>query len=186
MSIKYKDSISIFNQMVTSKIKDEGVKKFTERCINDFPDYFWVAPSSGSGKYHPADEFRHGGLVLHVKRVVKTVELLADMHELNYYEKDVLISAAILHDSWSKGLDPSEDNNYSDRYHALYPSDKFPYPAYSSEFMRESTYDDIMSCVIGHMGRWSVNRWINIDKKLPKILHTADFIASRRDIEVKL
>lgn len=173
-------------QLVTSKVKDEGIKKFTLACIDDFPNYFWSAPASGSGKYHPPDERIEGGLYLHTKRVVKVVEDLSRMHELSYYERDVLISAALLHDSFCKGLDDTPENMMTDAYHALYPTQMFPYKGFSSGFLPERVWDDIMACVVSHMGRWSIVKWMDVDKKLCNILKTADYIASRSHIIVNL
>lgn len=175
-----------FKQHILSKLHDESNKKFLELCMEDFPNYFWIAPSSGTGKYHPEDEFAEGGLVLHTRRVIKIAEDLCTMYELSYYERDVLLVAATLHDSWSKGLDSDTINYMSDSFHPLYPAQMFPFNGYSAQFIPERTWEDIMGCVVSHMGRWSVNKWLNIDKKLPNLLKIADYMASRRHIKVEL
>lgn len=175
-----------FTNSVVSKIKDTSIQNFLIACLDDFPNYFWIAPSSGSGKYHPADERGYGGLVLHTKRVVKLVEDLSVMYELSYYEQDVLITAAVLHDSWCKGLDPDTTHYSTDLYHSLYPLQQFPYKCWGDRFIPERVWDDIMSCVVAHMGKWSITRWVDVDKKLPNVLKLADYIASRSHITVNV
>lgn len=78
-------------------IIDESVRSFVRSCLLK-ADVFWEIPSSFSGKYHPPDEHASGGNVLHTKRVVRAVRLLARSQERDDFEVDLLTAAAILHD----------------------------------------------------------------------------------------
>lgn len=165
---------------------DKGLRKFVENCIEDFPPYFWDAPASGTDKYHPEDENVPGGLVLHTRRVIRMVVLLADLHGLNWSERDILIAAAFLHDSWCKGRNGKAYSTHTDPYHPLYVQEKFPLTPYGDEHIPHAVYNAVMECVASHSGRFSVSSLLNSDKKLPRILQMADYIASRRGVTVDL
>lgn len=167
------------------KIKSQPIKDFVQSSMNlRFPKYFWIAPASI--EYHPEDERRTGGLVLHVRRLIKLIEALGYLHELTKDELDILIAAAILHDSWQKGLNPSESqaNNPADIYHPLYVRQKIPFNAFADKWVTYEEYESIMECVVSHMGRFSVDKSLDIKKKLPDIFKVADFVCSRENILV--
>lgn len=168
------------------KFTDLSIRGFVQGCIEDFPTYFWTAPASGTGQWHDEEENLEGGLVTHTKRVVRLVEELSHFYGLNYWERDVLIAAAILHDSWCKGLQSSTERTATDVFHPMYVQFRFPYMAYGQNFIDEKTYDEIMLCVVAHSARWSVNKSLNIDKKLPNIFKLADYIGSRKGIKITL
>lgn len=170
---------------ITNKIKDRSRKKFLEECIERFPSYFWIAPSSGSGKYHPSDEHGDGGLFLHTRRVVKVCEHLSVMENLNERDRDILIIAAVLHDSFAKGRKGSYSHS-SDKYHPLYPVEYFPYSGFGEKYLQEEEYDDIMEAVVSHMGRFSVTKSLVSKEKIPYLLQVADYLTSRKDIIVTL
>jgi hypothetical protein len=170
---------------IRNKVTDAGIKDFLFAAINDFPDYFWTAPASRS-KYHYPDERQEGGLVLHVRRMCKLTEDIVRMYELTLWEKDVLIAACILHDSFSRGIPPNV-KNASDPLHPFYPEMMFPYNAYADRFIKDQRiYDEIMTCVASHMGRFSVVKSVVSNKKLPAMFHMIDYIASRTYVKIEI
>jgi hypothetical protein len=168
------------------RLTDMRFRDYSLACIEEFPKYFWTAPASGTGKFHPEDENTEGGLVTHTRRVIRMCEHLSVLHSLNYIEKDVLLTAALLHDSYAKGLNSHSKNTSTDPYHPLYVPQKFPYMGFSDKYIEEKEYDEIMLAVVSHSGRYSVTKSLNSDKKIPKILQVADYLASRRDITLTL
>lgn len=166
------------------KAYDDRVKSFLNECVEDFPDYFWIAPASLE-KYHYEDERKKGGLVLHVRRLCRLVESLADHHELNMWERDVLISSAVLHDSFARGIPPAT-KGYSDPFHPIYPTERFPFNGYADRFIDKKIYDEIMECVVSHMGRHSVPILLHSKKKLATIFQLADYVASRDYIKIEI
>ncbi len=78
-------------------IQNDAIRDFTRTLMLNVTE-FWKGPSSVSGKYHPPDEHGPGGDVLHTKRVVRITKILADSQERDEYERDILYSAALLHD----------------------------------------------------------------------------------------
>jgi hypothetical protein len=88
-------------------IQNEAIRNFTRAMMVNVEE-FWKGPSSVSGKYHPPDEHGPGGDVLHTKRVIRITKILADSQERDDYERDILYSAALLHDitklrRWNRG-----------------------------------------------------------------------------------
>lgn len=84
-------------------IGDPALKALVEEGLDTAPKLFFTAPSSSSGKYHPADEINDGGLVLHTARVVTMAEHLADFYGVTPQERDILTAALILHDTRKGG-----------------------------------------------------------------------------------
>lgn len=180
-----KEVNKIFIEGEIRKISDAGVQDFMFAAIKDFPEYFWTVPASRS-KYHYPDERQDGGLVLHVRRLCKLTDDVVRMYRLNLWEKDVLIAASILHDSFSRGIPPNV-KNASDPMHPYYPEMMFPYNAYADRYIKDHRiYEEIMTCVASHMGQWSPIKSAVSNKKLPTIFHMMDYIASRDYIKVEL
>lgn len=80
-----------------SIIQNPDIRGFV-RAILYAVDHFWSAPASASVEDHPLDEAAEGGLVLHTKRVIRTVLLLAESQLRSSEEIDLLLAAALLHD----------------------------------------------------------------------------------------
>jgi hypothetical protein len=175
----------IFIEEEIKKLYNPSLQDFLREAVNDFPDYFWTAPASLE-KYHFPDERKKGGLVLHVRRLVKVVNSFVDLQELNMWERDVLIASAILHDSFARGI-PPYTKGYSDPFHPIYPSERFPFNGYADRFkLDKKIYDEIMDCVVSHLGRYSVNPIMYSKKKLATIFQFADYVASRDFIKIDL
>ena len=52
-------------------ITDPGIRAFTEKCIEELPDYFFRVPASSTGKYHPRISLGEGGLLRHTQMAVQ-------------------------------------------------------------------------------------------------------------------
>ncbi|MCE1248185.1 MAG: phospholipase D-like domain-containing protein [Firmicutes bacterium] len=105
----------LIDDMVAS-IQDPQIKAFTKEALSKAPEGFFKAPSSATGKYHPADEvdpadmntdtnakaeypkYGGGGLVLHSRRVQSMAEKLCDHYGVKGKEKDEMLCAMALHD----------------------------------------------------------------------------------------
>ena len=90
-------------------VQDENVKKFMEQCVETIPEYWFFAPASSTGKYHPNYALGEGGLMRH------TIALLRFFNRLvrnNMYgsvftdrEMDLLRVACLMHDTRKSGTD---------------------------------------------------------------------------------
>ena len=159
---------------ISSRIKDKKTLQYILKCMDNFPAYFWTAPSSQD--FHPEDERKTGGLVLHVRRLIRVLSHLTEFYSLTSAESDVLMSAAALHDSFHKGLNKSP---VADINHPVIAASMFQFEKGTIE---KTTHDEIMDCVVSHMGKHSVHPSLNIDSKLTNIFKIADFLVSRKDI----
>lgn len=167
------------------KISNSNIQEFLIEALKEFPEYFWTSPAS-IDKYHYPDERNKGGLVLHIRRLCKLIESFVVMQELNMWERDVLLAAAIFHDSFCRGI-PPDTKGYSDPFHPLYPAERFPYNGYADRFIKDKKiYDEIMECVVSHSGKYSVHPILQSKKKLAMLFHMVDYIASRDYIMIKV
>lgn len=166
------------------KLSDEGNRRFLRDAMGRFPEYFWTAPASVR-HFHPPDEREEGGLVLHVRRLCRLVEDVVYLRGLNNWERDVLLSTAILHDSFARGIPPNV-SDYSDPLHPVYVEHMLPFTADAERFIDRVRYEAIMECVVSHSARFSPLKSIQSEKKLPTLFQMVDFIGSRPHVEVKL
>lgn len=173
------------------KIHDEKLKNACMEMVKKIPDYFWTAPASSSGKYHPECDLDDGGLVRHSIMVATcaddlvTCEMFVRESDVN---RDIARVAALFHDSWKNGK-ADENGAYGD--HTVHE-----HPKIASEFVREeltaAEIDDlkvemISGAIYTHMGKWCVSKYSDVALSKPrtdfeKLLHLADYVASRKYI----
>ena len=172
-------------------MKNNDIKNFLFELLRMAPGYFYSAPSSSTGKHHPAYEFTKGGIILHTKAVVYFLMQMLELEEYDEFDerqRDLLIAAAILHDVKKHGLNP----------HSEYTN--FEHPRLAAEFIL--TYKDcgvipekeivfIADVVKTHMGQWNTNgknsKYQSLEKpktKAQKLIHLCDYLASREDIDL--
>lgn len=176
-------SNKLFIEQEIKKVKNGDLNRFLLHAIDRFPDYFWEIPAS-NGKYHPPDERKQGGLVLHVRRLIKLTDHMVRFYELNFWERDVLIAASILHDSFARGVPPNISNG-SDELHPIYVAQQFPYNGDAARYLDKKLYDEIMECVISHSGPFSIHVILQSKRKLPSIFQLMDYLASRDNIRIE-
>ena len=154
-------------------IKDESLSEKIKNILNDeVPDYFWINPSSSSGKYHPSDERGKFGLVLHTCRVVKIVDDLCVAAQITGSNREELIAAAILHDSFKYDLPPG--NHHTVKLHCIIPGEQL------------SISDRINQSIRTHDGQWGIpDEWQYADE-YQQLLHYADYIASRSYVHIRI
>lgn len=182
------DKIAVFAEEL-SLIQDKDIRAFTEKCISKTPDYFYTVPASSTGKYHPDYTLGEGGLIRHTKALVyfanELLSLEYNKQRFTALERDMIIAAGILHDSFKHG---DTEQQYSIANH----------PVVAADHILEWADDDekefakiISDCVRSHMGEW------NTDYKtkkpiMPKpqtdiemFVHECDYLASRKNVIVK-
>lgn len=164
-------------------IKDEKIRKFTEKIINILPEYFFEIPASSTGKYHPSYALGDGGLVRHTKAAVRiAVELFSiESYELTEEQKDYIIASLILHDGCKSGL---TYNKYTVTEH----------PLIVAKLIRDNADNSINTEIIAtniesHMGGWCFD-YKTKKQILPKpntkiqhFVHLCDYLASRKCLE---
>jgi len=97
------------NHRIALFLKELGLlapayREFAMHCIAMAPGYvFTNCPSSSSGKYHPTNELGPDGTVRHTRKVVAVANALTTAMGLQHY-RDVIVTAAIVHDLRKQGL----------------------------------------------------------------------------------
>ena len=175
-----------------SLIEDKDIRKFTIKCLQAAPRYFWHIPASSTGKYHPDYAATEGGLVKHVKMAVKFAEdlLVLEQHAqlIENGHKDMIYAALILHDICKKGRSDDGDEHT-----------RFDHPILATQLLTNvalNMYGDfdhipefvekIQQMIASHMGQWHTNKY-NPDVTLSKprtfaqeFVHLCDYLASRK------
>jgi hypothetical protein len=155
-------------------IMNNEIRNLVVEVLRLAPGYFWQVPSSPSGKHHPPDENKPGGKVLHTKRTVYIAYQLARMENLSQLETDLLLGAMLIHDIYSQGPDDLPLQK-TDPNHPLLIRKK------TGSLEGLPYYDDIMSIVEAHMGRWGP---VTPESKLQWLAHIADYIPSRKEVRI--
>lgn len=165
-------------------IRDLSIRTFTQQALGQAPAYFWVRPSSTSGKYHPPDEYAPGGLLLHtVKVCVLMQEFFRQPGVFPNKQQDILMSAAILHDLLASGFPGREMREEetgllkTDPLHMLYVREYLKGLKFKTltgdgtdgDEPKEqvagamSWFDDLMIAIEGHYGPWSPIPQVRLD-----------------------
>lgn len=178
--------------VILNSIESEEVREFAQRVIDNAPPYFFHVPASSTGKYHPAFSLGDGGLVRHTIALCRYLNHMFAIEciggQFTERQRDLMRVAGLAHDMWKSGTQEEyEKSKYT----------KFDHPLIAAQHIRQmdglpqNQIEFVAHCIESHMGQW------NTDKRrpnviLPKpqdkyqiILHLADYLASRKDIDMK-
>ena len=178
-------------------IKDLKIREFTEKAIEDMPDYFFEATSSSSGKYHPSYALGKGGLLRHTRAAVRIAVELFRMEMFNYFGeegKDLIISSLILHDGRKFG---NTEGMHTLTEHPIIQAFSMENNTEINNILPKNQFETICDNIKSHMGAWNTaprSKKEVLPKpkgKMQNFVHLVDYIASRRclemnfDIEIK-
>lgn len=164
---------------MTEIIKSKEVREFTLDFLDKkVPDYFARVAASATGKYHPEYALGFGGLIRHSMAVTAVAASIVNLEYLqfNRMDKDLIIAACLLHDSFKQGL--TESGN-TIRTHPNVAAREIA--KHGKETGHEHVANIIAALVLAHMGEWGNQKPGN---KGQFIVHLADFIASRKFIDI--
>lgn len=180
----------IFDSLLDT-FENEDIKNFANECIETIPNYFWDVGASSTGKYHPQYALGDLGLARHTCALVRFLNHILSIdcykNEFTSRERDLLRVAGIMHDSRKSG----DDEDYTRNKFT-----KFDHPILAANeirtiigFIPEDEVEFVASTIESHMGQWNTDKKSKTVLPLPenkyqKILHLADYLASRKDIEV--
>ena len=184
------DKSKIFDSLLET-FENEDIKSFAKECIETIPIYFFDVGASSTGKYHPQYAIGDLGLARHTCALVRFLNhiLTIDCYKNDFTsrERDLLRVAGIMHDSRKSG---------SDEDYAKNKFTKFNHPILAADeirgiigFIPEEEVELVANAIESHMGQWNSDKRSKIVLPLPvnkyqKLLHLADYLASRKDIEV--
>lgn len=166
-----KDLFSTLSETV-NLIENDSIREFTKAMIDKAPAIVWER--AASTRYHLLDERGDYGNLLHTIRVVSLCKVIMDAVEVapgnTSLGRDVLLSAALLHDICRHGL------------FGLDVSTRTDHPDLVLMHARQygltcDCFDDIMSTIGVHMGKWSP-RPVSFTIDADLALHLADYIAT--------
>ena len=193
------DRIKCFDKELDT-IKNDDIRKFAEALLMDAPDYFFRVAASSSGRYHPAISLGLGGLARHTKAVIRFYNHIMGIEQnsnmFTEREIDLGVVACLAHDIQKSGTQDYYNEKSNGGENTVFTV--FDHPLLAARYVMEHKGiipDDEVKYValaIGsHMGQF------NTDKKNPnitlpkpstemqKMVHLADYLASRKDIELQ-
>jgi hypothetical protein len=181
------DRLEIFKTEL-EYVKNPKIREFTEKAINNLPEYFFTVPASSTGKYHPSYALGDGGLVRHTKAAVRiAIELFRmDCFKYSEDEKDMMISSLILHDGCKSGLEKSK---YTVTEHPLIVAKFVKENKEINSCIDNDTLETIAQCIESHMGQWTFdyktkkNVLPRPKTKMQNFVHWCDYLASRKCLE---
>lgn len=180
----------IFDSLLDT-FENEDIKNFAKECIETIPAYFWDVGASSTGKYHPQYALGDLGLARHTCALVRFLNHILNIdcykNDFTSRERDLLRVAGIMHDSRKSG----DDGDYAKNKFT-----RFEHPILAANeirtiigFIPEDEVEFVANVIESHMGQWNTDRRSKTVLPLPenkyqKLLHLADYLASRKDIEV--
>jgi len=189
-------SKELFNPILDT-FENNDLKEFAKECIDTIPAYWYSVPASSTGKYHPQYSLGDGGLARHTLAVVRllnhmlSIDCIKDKYTSR--ERDLLRIAALMHDSRKSGTQEEFDKSKWTKFnHPLLASDEVA-KVWNNHEDKTMTIEEakiIRHTIESHMGQWNTDKR-SPDVTLPTpqdkyqiILHLADYLASRKDIEL--
>lgn len=143
-------------------ISNPIIRGLVEKAFDNVDDRFYIEAASTTAKYHPEFSLGEGGLVRHTLAVVHfTKRLIAAHDELMPYEKDLLIAAALLHDTCKCGLE--FESQWTVFEHPLLVYRLLEVKELSGE--EAMFWNSINTLVVSHMGQWNKSNERDISKR---------------------
>lgn len=164
---------------ITEAIKTKDVRDFTlEFLCTEVPDYFARIPASASGKYHPEYAAGYAGLVRHTIAVTTFAHCIIqlDYLRLSRMDKDCILAACILHDTFKQGVNES---GTTIRRHPEVAAKAIM--EFGKKKGQEQLGTVIAGLVVSHMGVYGDHKPGNRGQFL---VHLADYLASRNYISI--
>ena len=171
-------------------IRNERIRKSCEIFVNMLPDYFFKIPAASTGKYHPEFANGEGGLVRHSKVAAYILNELVSTktfgEDFTSDEKDLLRFAILVHDGFKHGV---TEEPYTKHEHPLICATCLR-AAKDKMDLTDEEVEYVASAIESHMGEWNKSNYSDIELALPtskaqKIVHLADFISSKKILDVK-
>lgn len=172
-----------------SWIKDDEIRAFVAKALDELPDYFYEVAASSTGKYHPSYALGEGGLVRHTKAAVAIAKDVLGLEMMDKYtrdERDIILAAIILHDGMKHGVGGSK---YTVADHPVQMVDWLVGEMKCREELPEHA-TILCGAIASHMGQWNTDYKTKREimpkpvGKLQNFVHLCDYLASRKYLEV--
>lgn len=180
--------------------KNEDIKEFAKVILNDAPDYFFEVAASSTGRYHPKYALGSAGLMRHTKAVIRFYNhiMTIEQNKSMFTEREIDLGriACLAHDIQKSGTQEyytEKSNNGENTVFTVFNhpllSAKYVM-SYKGKHLSEEELKFVALATGSHMGEWNTNKHepdIVLPKpktEMQKIVHLADYLASRKDIDV--
>lgn len=183
----------IFDQILKT-FENDDIRKFAEMCIESAPEYWHHVAASSSGKYHPPYSLGEGGLVRHSIAVVRFLNHMFGVESISNQftsrERDLLRVAAITHDMQKSGTQGDFEKSKWTKFDHPLRIAKIIRDFKGSGVLPDDEIELVAHAVESHMGAFNTDKHhpgVVLPKPTDKyqiILHLADYLASRKDIEM--
>jgi hypothetical protein len=183
MSITAEEKVAYFQEEL-DRIYDHKIREFARLCLIYSPDYLYIdCPSSSGGKYHPIDELSPDGTIIHIKKVfTMAYEIVKGLAcESN---RDIVVTAALVHDLRKKGPDNRTGHTLKD--HPAHAAKLVDEVQEATQLLTEKQYHMLRNCVGYHYGPWGEEPWkkpMDTYTLEELALYISDFVVSKRFIK---
>lgn len=164
-------------------IKKPGIRTLTSLVLDRIGrdnKYFFQAPASSSGKYHPeCSRVKPGGLVRHTIRAVEIGKQLSRAMDFSETQTDIVLASLILHDIWKNKYQTHASSAGVEINETIKANPSLIQQAKPEE------YAEIIKCVTYHMGPWTekAHRKHMGDYTLTQlVVYLSDYLSSRPEI----
>ncbi len=169
---------------VLNNITNEAIRKFTINVLDACDPILEKIPASTSGKYHPEECCREGGLVIHILRACFFGNMLINSMNLdkNDIKGDIILSSLLLHDIAKK----EKYKNYQE--YDFHPVNAARHVEVFKGNLNETYFKLIQECIKHHMGPFMGNTYKKSLSKyniLELIVYQSDYLASKKEIDIK-
>lgn len=169
-------------EYVLEAITNKPIRAFARKCLEDADPILNTIPASVSGKYHPVECCKPGGLVVHIQRACYFTFMFIKSHK---YETDlrgdILLTSILLHDIAKK-------ERYSGNEYTMHPINAAKMIESNKDMIPEKVFKIIQSCVKYHMGPWtptSFKKEMYSYTHLEMLTYLADYLASQKTIVIE-
>lgn len=179
--------VELFDYELNS-IKNNNIREYTIKVLENVNDKFFSEPASSTGKYHPNYALGNGGLVRHTKAAIRIFNSLYSLDCIDMDTGDYCRAALILHDTCKSGV--NWESKYTLHEHPILVKNLL-----DKTFNDDRTEEEVeFICTINrlvssHMGQWNRSKYSDVVLPLPTnrdeiIVHICDYLASRKFLEV--
>lgn len=173
---------------VIDTIENEDLKELALELIKTIPSYFYQVPASSTGKYHP-EYALGGGLYRHTLALCRIMNHIFEVSNYTSRDKDLMRIAGMMHDTRKSGDQEAYNINHYTNFDHPFQAATIVRAFKNKEWNNEEV-EIIASAIESHMGKWNEDKKTGCVLPLPKskyqmIVHWCDYLASRKDIEIK-
>lgn len=166
-------------------IKEKDIFDLAVKCLKNCDDYFFTMPASTTGKYHPLFSLGEGGLVRHTRAVVYFLGELyrSQLFDISTHQYYLLVLGAIVHDIKKAG---DNSTGYTVKEHPTLAVEFIKRMNEGNEYISAEDTAYVCDAVHSHMGVWGEKDGLPVPRtEAQKILHLADLLASRKELDIK-